>query len=197
MNFAQLFAGFGGQVAQSMSNPGTDANGYLNAIGKLFEHAGRWSAVSAAGIRCHTRVRSANGPQICGGAAIGACEVCKQPVCFGHSFICPTDGAIVCAGCVARSVRERSEQRPEQKFESSNQKRKKSGLSDEEKTRRAHLRVMGLKPTDEWAKIQETYKKLVFRYHPDRPGNTKRDAQKMTKINEAYRWLQSWKEKAA
>lgn len=53
-------------------------------------------------------------------------------------------------------------------------------------TEQDHYEVLGVKPDASDEEIREAYRKLAFRYHPDRNRGSRDAATRMKEINEAY-----------
>ena len=212
MNLSELLVGLGAQVAQDIrtDNPTTDS--YVQAVARLMQHASKWAAVSASGIKCATNFRNPIGEvRPCGSAAIGACSACGQATCFNHAMISPASGQIVCYGCVGVAQRYArrmgsdwdNEKRPPQQKQD---RPSSSGIrcscrfpweSDAQcpahgggVMRRTHLETLGLDEDASWDKIRTTFKKLALKHHPDRGTTARarsRAESKFKKISEAYR----------
>lgn len=102
MDIRQILAAVAAQAAQGVRT-NTPADSYVQAIGKLMEHASRWSAISAAGLRCTIIMVTPLAQHFaCTAGAIGVCVACNHPVCFSHAMISPSSGDLVCYGCVAK-----------------------------------------------------------------------------------------------
>jgi hypothetical protein len=102
MNTAQILAALAAQTIRGVQTD-TSADGYVQVIGKLMEHASQWSAISSSGLKCNIVVITPHNNHVrCVGPAIGVCVACSSPVCFAHSLISPSSGDIICYGCVAK-----------------------------------------------------------------------------------------------
>ena len=221
MDLTELLVGFGAQMAQDIRTDNPTADGYVRAIARLMQHASKWAAVSASGIRCATRFKNPIGEvHPCGAAAIGACVACGQATCFNHAAISPSDGRIVCYGCVGVAQRQaqtmgadwtKKKKPPEQQQERQSnagvrcsfpwQTDEGCPVHGEDLTRRQHLETLGLDVDAEWEDIARTFRKLGRKYHPDRATTTRArrtNEAKFKKISEAYEWLKANnKERAA
>lgn len=61
---------------------------------------------------------------------------------------------------------------------------------------------MGLTEPAEWDEIQEAFKRLAFKWHPDRharatPAKQKTAAAKFVELNAAYQWLSAERSRRA
>ena len=52
-----------------------------------------------------------------------------------------------------------------------------------------YYKTLGIAPSANTKEIKEAYRKLAFRYHPDRNQNSQEATKKMQEINEAYATL--------
>lgn len=222
MNIAELLVGIGAQVAQEVrtDNPATDS--YVRAVARLMQHASKWAAVSASGIRCATRYTNPIGElRPCDTAAIGACVACGQATCFQHAMISPADGQIVCYGCVGvaqKMSRKMGDQWRDQKLppEQPRDRPSSSGprcccrypwarvaecpVHGAAEVRSEHLETLGLDDGANWDEIRVAFRKLAHKHHPDRATTTRQRANKETrikKINTAFEWLKTNRESEA
>jgi hypothetical protein len=216
MNTAQILASLAAQAAQGVRT-NTPADGYVQAAAKLMEHASRWSAVSASGLKCSiTMVTPQSNHVRCVTPAIGVCVVCDNPVCFGHAMISPSNGDMVCYGCIARmtgaSPNPKQETPPktadaspqcncQEPWKLSPQCPVHGRQSNDDlgRMRRKHLRALELDEDADWEDVQFAYKQLVKKHHPDRhpPTRKKRQESRIKKINAAFTWLKKHYEEAA
>jgi hypothetical protein len=221
MNPTQILAAIAAQAAQGVQT-NTPADGYVQVIGKLMEHASQWSAISSSGLKCNIVVITPQEQHVsCVSPAIGVCVACNGPVCFSHALISPSSGDMVCYGCVAKLTGQSPNPRQEQPKRKKRRQQEDSGLqctctvpwrldpecpvhgrqsSDETaRIRRKHLRILDLDEESDWEDIQFAYKKLVKEHHPDRhpPSRRKQKEARMRKINAAYAWLKKQYEEAA
>jgi hypothetical protein len=220
MNTAQIIAAIAAQAVQGVQTD-TPADGYVQVVGKLMEHASQWSAISASGLKCNITVITPRDEHMrCVSPAIGVCVACNGPVCFSHALISPSSGDMVCFGCVAKltgqSPNPRQEQPPKRKrkegssapqctctepwkLDSQCPVHGRHSSDETARTRRKHLRMLDLDEACDWDDIQFAYKKLVKEHHPDRhpPSKRKQKEARMRKINAAYTWLKKQYEEAA
>ena len=154
----------------------------------------RWLPYTLAGVRC--TVPHPSDPQLlCRATAIQQCAICQKPTCLRHAMV-HTNGDVVCVQCVnayARQVRGPNAHRveppprPEPRQYAPPQE-------DEGRLRRKHLKALGLTDPAEWEEIQEAFKRLAFKWHPDRharaPQTKQQQAQrKIVEVNAAFQWL--------
>jgi hypothetical protein len=224
MNIAELLVGFGAQVAQDVRTDNPTTDGYVRAVARLMQHASKWAAVSASGIKCATHFKNPIGElHLCGTAAIGACVACGQATCFSHAMISPADGQIVCYGCVGvaqKMAQKLGHQWREQK-QPPPQPRDRPSSSGPRCTcrfpwecdpkcpvpahsgramRAEHLDTLGLDDDANWDQVRAAFKKLALKYHPDRGTTARarsRAESKFKKISEAFEWLKANKESEA
>lgn len=191
IDFRQMLFGVGSSAVQSVRTGSQQGDVYAQAVARLMQHAGKWSAVSRSGIVCTTQQRTPIGTtERCRSAAIGLCVICNQPTCFNHSMISPHDGTQICFGCVGRM---------QQLHQSEGAEHINYDVSDEQKTADCLL-VLGLTGEPSWAQVQAVYKALAKEHHPDRHPPAQRSAQekKFKRISEAYEWLKTnYQQKAA
>lgn len=221
MDFREILFGVGAQMAQNVrtGNPTTEA--YARGAASLMQHASKWSAVAASGIKCSVHTRTPLGDiRPCSQPAISACVVCQQPTCFHHGMISPSDGAVICFACVGAAQQRRQEEGPP--LEESDPGiqcicRDPGSLDprcpvhggpryggapqqdDETKLRRKFLRRLGLMQHASWSQIRAAHKALILENHPDRfQGAEKRKRERKVKlINEAFQWLKQYEERQA
>ncbi len=214
MNLGELFVNLGAQVAQDIRTDNPTADSYVKAVARLMQHASKWAAVSASGIRCATHFRNPIGEvHPCGAAAIGACVACGQATCFNHAAISPADGRIVCYGCIGVAQRQAQQLGAEwhaKKKPPKQQQDRQSGpgiscscrfpwqtdescpVHGQELLRREHLETLGLDIDADWEDISRTFRKLGRKYHPDRATTSRArrsNEAKFKKISEAFEWL--------
>lgn len=220
MNPAQILASLVAQAAKGVHTD-TSADYYVQAVGRMMEHASRWSAVSESGLKCSIRVTTPLQKQVrCVSPAIAACVACENPVCFSHALISPSNGDMICYGCVARLMG--TSPHPQQQPRRSRRAGATSApqctcatpwqldptcvvhgraSSDEiARTRRKHLRTLDLDEDADWEDIQFAYKQLAKKHHPDKhpPSRQKRQVSRIKKINAAFAWLKKqYQEEAA
>jgi len=222
MNTAQILAAIAAQTFQGVHTD-TRADGYVQVIAKLMEHASQWSAISASGLKCNIVMVTHHDKHVkCVASAIGVCVACNSPVCFNHSLISPSSGDLICYGCVAKLTGQSPNPRQEKPPERKKHRQGPSGApqctcsepwsldpecpvhgrhsSDElARTRRRHLRMLDLDEDSDWEDVQFAYKKLVREHHPDKhpPSRRKKKEARIKKINVAYTWLKRHYEEAA
>ncbi len=94
----------------------------------------------------------------------------------------------------------RAQAQREQRARQEQSRRYASGNSTESTTTviEEAYRYMGLKPYTPFAEVKATYKKLLFKYHPDRnsssPEAHKKATETSTKINAAYQIIETYEE---
>ncbi len=162
----------------------------------------RWKPIVASGMRCALRPRDERTGQFeqCAEPAIGACGLCRQPVCLRHSMI-GQQADIVCTACLSdyvRMLRERDGGFRDHRTVYG-QSAPPTVAPDEAVLRKNHLRTLGLKEPTDWAEIHAAFRKKAARMHPDRakPGRRAEAEAKFKALNEAYQWLRPRYERAA
>ncbi len=66
---------------------------------------------------------------------------------------------------------------------------------DSKMTKQDYYQILGLSPHASIREIKEAYRRLAFRYHPDRNVNDRHAAEQMKRINEAYAVLSDEKKR--
>lgn len=221
MNPTQLLAALAAQAAQGVQT-NTPADGYVRVAGRLMEHASRWSAVSASGLKCSIVMVTPHGEHVrCVASGIGVCISCESAVCFNHALISPNNGDMVCYGCVAKltgaspNPKQERDPGPAPGPQPADQcscrdpwkldadcpihGRASQSSDDTARKRRRYLRVLDLDEDCDWEDIRYAYKQMMRKHHPDRhpPSRRKRQEQRVAKINAAYAWLKKHHEEAA
>lgn len=224
MNITELLVGIGAQVAQDVRTDNPTTDGYVRAVARLMQHASKWAAVSASGIKCVTHYKNPIGEMhSCDTAAIGACVACGQATCFQHAMISPADGKIVCYGCVGvaqKMARKMGSQWRDQK-QPPVQPRDRPSSSGPRCTcrfpwecdpncpvpahsgraaRAEHLDTLGLDADANWEDVSRAFRKLGRKYHPDRATTARvhrTNEAKFKKISEAFEWLKANRESEA
>lgn len=187
MDIEQLFGHFAGRLAQGMRPNHPVTRMYARAMSRFGEHVlSKWSATSAAGIRCGmARPDPRTGGQ-CTLPAAASCLVCLGPVCIRHGHVGAEDGTIICHACIARAQREHM---PSAEH-----------AIDEEALRRRYLELLGLDEGADLDAIKAAYRRLAREHHPDRArGAFDRRARekRMKAFSQAYHWLLDREEAAA
>jgi hypothetical protein len=137
----------------------------------------KWRVVAASGIRCTGKMHFRQvGAVDCPHPAIGACISCKQALCIGHAFV-SVDGVLVCASCVAKLGKAAG---PDP-----------SPPTNQEDLRKKHLKVLGLGDDATWDQINDAFRALSKKHHPDRAAPAKRAAaeKKFKTLSESFTWL--------
>jgi len=170
----------------------------------------RWLPYTLVGMRCVVPERGHGHP--CGATAIQQCAICMLPTCLRHAMV-HMNGDVVCVRCVnsyaqivrgGAAHRVEAPPRPEPRsrdHHASNGHVEHAGPT-EEQLRRKHLKVLGLTDPAEWDEIQEAFRRLAFKHHPDRharsPSAKQQSAQrKFVEINAAHQWLSAHRERSA
>lgn len=158
---------------------------YANIVRLFGEHAlTRWSAISAAGMRCgqHVQIHPITGqPGPCHALAAGPCLACGRTVCMMHAHANPQDGSLICNECVLEARRQRGTAPPPQPGPPNN----------DYQERLRYLGVLELGPEATMDEIRRAYRKLARDHHPDgKKGRAKERAEvRMRELNVAYHWL--------
>jgi hypothetical protein len=178
MNIEQLIGHVAGRFAQGMRPDDPSTRRYAEALKNLAEHAlTKWLAVSAAGMVCGSELRHkrTGAAKRCGAPAAGSCVVCNRATCIDHAMVSPSDGRLICHGCVMAVASSYSGQPDEARAQS-------------EARIRGALRTLGLEPGATVDEIRAAHKELAKRHHPDRqPPSERADAERFMKtVNEAY-----------
>lgn len=219
MDLREILLGVGAQVAQNARIGDPTAEAYVRRVGSFLQHASKWAAVSNAGIKCDVHTRSNGGVHPCAQPAISACVVCRQPVCYGHGMISPSDGTVICFACVGEAQTRRHEDPPKEApdpstqcicrtFNSLDPRCPVHGFAnappfqsdpDEDVLCRKHLRRLGLTGEASWLQIRAAHKALAKEHHPDRfkGAERARREKKLKQINESFEWLKRHQERRA
>lgn len=200
-SFSQLIGAVVGTIGADPRLGGPQTNYYVRYLSAMAEQAlARWSAVSAAGVRCGLEVhRPDGGTGLCGLPAIAACCVCKKTCCLDHAMISPTE--IICASCVVVAKARFAASRPSGSqgadrgrpfgFVDPNDAPPPPPPSGPHATsadeRKAALRVLRLKAGATDDEIRAQYKKLAFENHPDRAKSDRERLAKQKRLNEINR----------
>lgn len=184
MNFETLIGHIAGRVAQGMRPDDVVTKRYMAVLTKLAEHAlTKWSASSAAGIRCAVELRRKRTGvrERCGQPAAGSCVVCGKATCIDHAMVSVKDGSLMCEGCVVAVASTYASAGPQAAAEQSRERDVSIG----------HLSTLGLPEGATLEQIKSAYRELAKRHHPDRKSGDakKRAEQRLKEINEAYSWL--------
>ncbi len=217
MNLTQFLASIGAQAAQGFHTDNPQADRYVNVAGRLMAHASKWSAVSAAGIKCTSNFRSPTGEALrCSEGAIASCVVCENPTCFNHAMVSPVDGNVICFGCVGSAqahVREHGAAPSSPGYTNPSSGAQcvcqdawrcdprcpVHGGAGGQEVRREHLKTLGLDIGANVGEIKTAYKDLARKHHPDRVSDARkgRAQKRMAAINVAYEWLMENQKEAA
>jgi len=161
----------------------------------------RWRPLVQSGARCGIAQRLPNGEVVnCREAAIGSCGFCGLHTCLHHAMI-DENANVLCFRCLTEAARLMNAQaapnpprvRPERRDEH-------PAVPDDEPTlRRRYLRVLGLRDPITSTELNETFRELMRKHHPDRaPENKRAAAENRSKaITEAYHWLRNHEKRAA
>lgn len=187
MDFEQLVGHFAGRLAQGMRPDHPVTRMYARMMSRFGEHVlSKWSATSAAGIRCAIPTRDPRTARQCTLPAAGSCLVCLGPVCIRHGHVGAEDGTIICHACIARAQREHTPNAED--------------AVDEEALRRRFLELLGLDETADLTAIKAAYRRLAREHHPDRARDAadgRAREKRMKAFSQAYHWLIDREEAAA
>jgi hypothetical protein len=199
--FASLISG--GVAAQAPGEPGV-ADELWHSLRQAAGHwVQRWLPYLVAGVRCS--VLTPHGP--CGGGAIQQCAICQHPTCLQHAMF-HTNGDVVCVRCVneyaALRARQHTGAQGSVGVPPPRQPPPSAQHDDEhdELTRRRYLKTLDLPAGASWDEIQQQFKRLALRYHPDRhqqaaPAKRDRMAAKFKSVTTAYNWLRAQNDRRA
>lgn len=153
----------------------------------------KWRTMAQANLRCST-------PE-CPHPGLGACVVCRNPVCLAHSLISPA-GEHVCVRCVVRARAEFGDKFGTYSGAPGGPQAPPAPGPTEVEQLAAHLKVLGLKRGATLEEVKSAFKKKAMRYHPDRVKGQdpdKRDAatEKFKQFTASYHWLMNRMNKAA
>lgn len=164
----------------------------------------RWLPNLVHGIHCEVVQRdpATGSPLDCKGSAIAACEVCHLPCCIDHSFV-QKQAAAVCYACVTVAAAERAPKipgngRPDPAASARPGARNSPGGAPHAPPppspidpRFAEARkVLGIKKSATWNEIDERYRALLRKHHPDRNPADKAEAERRFKaVRSAYDFL--------
>jgi hypothetical protein len=207
MGIGEFFAGVAEAFKRTPGGPSAQAPVELLELWSVLETTcarwiQRWLPYTLAGVRCTVPPHS--GPSIpCGATAIQQCAICAKPTCLRHAMV-HTNGDVVCVQCVnayLRQVRGAGAHRVEP-GPRPEPRQYAPPVEDEERTRKKHLKALGLTDPTDWAEIQDAFKRLAFKHHPDRharaPHAKQQAAQrKFVELNAAYQWLSARERSAA
>ncbi len=150
-----------------------------------------WLPHLVHGISCEVVYRAPGAARAlrCDGHAIAACSVCRKPCCLNHSFVSRA-GQAVCFVCVSLAANEAP------RAPSKSPPPPPPPPSDEAEKARVALAeayaVLGVEPGAPWAQIEEAYKALLRKYHPDRNRKNPRAAEKrFVRVRVAYDFLKA------
>jgi hypothetical protein len=203
MDLTQFLTALGAETVRGLNIENPRADRYVSVVGRLMAHASKWSAVSAAGIKCVLSTSNPIGERIrCREGAIASCVVCEKPACFNHSMVSPRDGTVICFACVGSAqahVKEHGAPSSPgygaqclcQDAWRCDPRCPVHGEAGGQQARREHLQTLGLEDDADLEDIRSAYKDLARKNHPDKvKGPRKARAQKrMAEINAAYEWL--------
>lgn len=137
-------------------------------------YVSRWRPYEAAGIPC--RVLHATTREACVASAMSTCYFCSSPVCLHHSAVAE-NGMLVCFPCLQKIPMSKPADAPPPR----------QPAQDYHKLVVDHLRTLGLREPSSLEEIQQAYRELARKHHPDKGG----DAAKMKSINAANDWLRA------
>lgn len=163
----------------------------------------RWRPLAQSGARCGIGQRMPDGEVVnCREAAIGSCGFCGLHTCLHHAMI-DENANVLCFRCLHEAARlmnaRAAPNPPRMRPEPEADQRRAAPVGDDQSDRRRYLRVLGLRDPVTSAELDETFRDLMRKYHPDRAPEQKRAAaEKRSKaITEAYHWLQNHQKRAA
>lgn len=204
------FFGFASRLASTFMGGAPDGPRYAwQAIAPWFTElsksaAAQWLPRLVHGIQCEVVQRdpATGAPVPCQGSAIAGCEVCRKPCCINHSFV-QRQAAAVCYACVVDASAARAPKIPGASgwANGSNpagaprppggQAPPASPPTPQVDPRFAAARkVLGVKKSSNWKDIEERYKALLKKYHPDlNPANKAEAERKFKEVRVAYDFL--------
>jgi hypothetical protein len=201
--FASMLGHAVDEVADGSSDPLTRS--ILRWVGRVQSQILlRWRPLVQSGARCGIGQRMPDGEVVnCREAAIGSCGFCGLHTCLHHAMI-DENANILCFRCLheaARLMRARTEPNPPRvRPEPEAGEPRRPGIEgDERSERRRYLRVLGLRDPVTSTELDETFRELMRKHHPDRATENKRAAaeKRCKAITEAYHWIQNHQKKAA
>ncbi len=194
-----------GQVAPTFRTEDPTTTSVLQWVMKLQEHVfGRWKAFGHGRTRCAIPEPFGGGFIPCERPGVGLCELCRDATCLEHAAVTVT-GTVACLRCLAtyqKVVREhlRSHPHPDAPPASNGHGHAPPPPhEDEAAARKRHLKTLGLKDPADWGEINEAFRALAKKYHPDRATPAKKEAAatRFKAITEAHRWLSERTARAA
>lgn len=203
------FFGFASRLASTFMGGAPDGPRYAwQAVAPWFTElsrnaAAQWLPRLVLNLRCEVLQRDpATGAALpCEGSAIAGCEVCRKPCCINHSFV-QRQAAAVCYACVIDASAQRAPKIPGANHWASGpgarppprqpgQAPPETPPPPQVDPRFAQARkVLGVKKSSTWKDIEERYRALLKKYHPDRNPADKAEAErKFKEVRSAYDFL--------
>lgn len=195
MNLDEMFQHVVGRVAQGIRPNDPVTVHYARLMRAFGEHVlGKWSAVSASGLRCALAHVSPQGVRTpCQGPAAGPCVACGTMVCVHHAFTNPTDGSLLCYGCVGKVAPRRTNPEPPPPPPGPDP------AASSAAQRIAYLEVLGLPADAQMRQIKARFRQLSKTHHPDlfEPAKRQEAAVVYKRMTEAFNWLMQQEREAA
>ncbi len=159
--------------------------------------ATKWLPYLGMGMQCEVAALVDGRGVRCARSAIGACDVCGNTCCLGHARI-DQFGDAICYTCITAAIKAAGRRPMPQNAHQHAPPIGKQGPTYEQLSRAR--KVLKVKVNADWAEIEESYKKLLRKYHPDLQQSPQKKAEaeeKFKTVRAAYDLLRSVQEKAA
>jgi hypothetical protein len=132
----------------------------------------------------------------CRERAVYTCVACQEPSCLQHAYL-GQDASFICQQCVEATI-EDFEDLDDEESSAPND----SFAQAEAEDRAESLRVLNLDKKATWEDVQERFRELSLKHHPDRQaGKTDKQRQrseaKFKRVTEAYHKLERIMRRAA
>ena len=201
IGFEGLLASMLGKAVDEVANGAHDplTRSLLRWVGRVQAQVMlRWRPVVTSGVRCAIGQRMPDGQvAICVEPAIGSCCFCGAPTCLHHALI-DENANILCYRCLNEAARSMGKGQPNQP-QARNEVPPPPAVPTDKQKRREYLEVMGLEDPVTVDELEEAFRTLMRKHHPDRaPEKRRAKAEaRCKKITEAYHWLKEHQKRAA